>query len=240
MISLIINDRSMIDFRDADLGWYELYQGSVDVKTVTAGSDSRHILIGGQLISYFILSSEAFCLFGGATPFCYELPWLYARFIRRLRGMGSKEAEKEDARCVHLFQLNCTRLTHVLGFARRYFVLYRAGLLQYSFGPNQPVRDQISLQHAAISTAPGRRDIHIDSNTATFHIKCLCTEDFNMWMAALRSVSRSTLILMRKLIEHFTGNSSSPETRRKRRSVLEGKRVWVCPSQSALLRAWFL
>ncbi|KXN89830.1 Oxysterol-binding protein-related protein 3, partial [Leucoagaricus sp. SymC.cos] len=69
------------------------------------------------------------------------------------------------------------------GFARRYFVLYHTGLLQYSVEPGQLVRDQISLP---ISTAPGRKDIHIDSNTATFHIKCLSTEDFNMWMTAFR------------------------------------------------------
>ena len=72
------------------------------------------------------------------------------------------------------------------GFARRYFVLRHSGILSYSFEPGQPVRDQLSLHHAAVSTAPGRRDIHLDSNTATFHIKCLTTEDFNTWMAAFR------------------------------------------------------
>ncbi|KAG7450300.1 uncharacterized protein BT62DRAFT_943202 [Guyanagaster necrorhizus] len=72
------------------------------------------------------------------------------------------------------------------GFARRYFTLYQSGLLSYSFEPGQPTRDQISLHHAAISTAPGRKDIHLDSNTATFHIKCLNTDDFNQWMAAFR------------------------------------------------------
>lgn len=74
-----------------------------------------------------------------------------------------------------------------IGFARRYFTLYQSGLLSYSFEPGQPTRDQISLHHAAISTAPGRKDIHLDSNTATFHIKCLNTDDFNQWMAAFRS-----------------------------------------------------
>lgn len=77
--------------------------------------------------------------------------------------------------------------SHILkGFARRFFTLYQSGLLSYSFEPGQPIRDQISLHHAAISTAPGRKDIHIDSNTATFHIKCLSTEDFNKWMMAFR------------------------------------------------------
>ncbi|KAF8973772.1 oxysterol binding protein [Flammula alnicola] len=72
------------------------------------------------------------------------------------------------------------------GFARRYFTLYQSGLLSYAFEPGQPIRDQIHLNHAAISTAPGRKDIHIDSNTATFHIKCLSTDDFNDWMSAFR------------------------------------------------------
>ena len=72
------------------------------------------------------------------------------------------------------------------GFARRYFTLHASGLLSYSFEPGQPPRDQVLLNQAAISTAPGRKDIHIDSNTATFHIKCLSTEDFEMWMGAFR------------------------------------------------------
>lgn len=73
------------------------------------------------------------------------------------------------------------------GFARRYFILYQSGRLAYAFEPGQPIRDDISLQHAAISTAPGRKDIHIDSNAATFHIKCLSSEDFEIWMKAFRS-----------------------------------------------------
>ncbi|KAH9946839.1 Oxysterol-binding protein-domain-containing protein [Amylocystis lapponica] len=72
------------------------------------------------------------------------------------------------------------------GFARRYFTLQQSGLLSYSFQPGEPTRDQIQLQQAAISTAPGRRDIHVDSNNATFHIKCLSEQDFETWMAAFR------------------------------------------------------
>jgi hypothetical protein len=75
----------------------------------------------------------------------------------------------------------------LLGFARRYFVLHHTGILEYAFEPGQPVRDQVSLYHAAVSTSAGRKDIHVDSNTATFHIKCLSTQDFEMWMAAFRS-----------------------------------------------------
>ena len=82
------------------------------------------------------------------------------------------------------------RVTHAIippGFARRYFVLNQSGVLSYSLGPGKPARDQIVLSRAAISTAPGRKDIHVDSNTATFHIKCLSMDDFNSWMAVIRS-----------------------------------------------------
>ncbi|KAF8912866.1 oxysterol binding protein [Gymnopilus junonius] len=72
------------------------------------------------------------------------------------------------------------------GFARRYFTLHDSGLLSYAFEPGQPVRDQIILHDAAISTALGRKDVHIDSSTATFHIRCLSTDDFNSWMSAFR------------------------------------------------------
>lgn len=72
------------------------------------------------------------------------------------------------------------------GFARRYFTLQQSGWLSYSLEPGQLSRDQIFLPQAAISSTPGRRDIHIDSNKATFHIKCLSADDFNVWMAAFR------------------------------------------------------
>lgn len=72
------------------------------------------------------------------------------------------------------------------GFARRYFVLHQSGTLSYSISPKHPVRDQILISQAALSTAVGRKDIHIDSSNATFHIKCLTTDDFNTWMSAFR------------------------------------------------------
>ncbi|KAI0757178.1 Oxysterol-binding protein-domain-containing protein [Daedaleopsis nitida] len=80
------------------------------------------------------------------------------------------------------------RRKRMQGFARRYFSLHASGLLSYSFEPGQPPRDHVLLSQAAISTAPGRKDIHIDSNTATFHIKCLSSGDFDMWMGAFRKI----------------------------------------------------
>jgi oxysterol-binding protein-related protein 3/6/7 len=76
---------------------------------------------------------------------------------------------------------DCTK-----GFARRYFVLYKDGLLSYSFGPGKPVRDELSMSQAAISSARRSKDIHIDTDTATFHIKCFNAEEFDAWMTAFR------------------------------------------------------
>ncbi|EKM60912.1 uncharacterized protein PHACADRAFT_84847 [Phanerochaete carnosa HHB-10118-sp] len=85
------------------------------------------------------------------------------------------------------------------GFARRYFTLFRSGVLSYSFHPGEPPRDQLLLTQAAIATAPGRKDIHIDSRTATFHIKCLSDEDFNKWMSAFRTyIATDTATVGRK------------------------------------------
>lgn len=72
------------------------------------------------------------------------------------------------------------------GFARRYFVLYDTGLLEYSFQPDKPPRDGLLLPSAVISTQTGHRDIHLDATNATFHIKCVDENDFNKWMAAFR------------------------------------------------------
>jgi oxysterol-binding protein-related protein 3/6/7 len=102
--------------------------------------------------------------------------------------MGSQEEEEEDAGydippCSCIWTPHLARYT---GFARRYFTLHQSGLLSYSLHRGEPPRDQICLTQAAIATAPGRKDIHIDSSTATFHIKCLSGEDFDKWMLAFR------------------------------------------------------
>jgi len=72
------------------------------------------------------------------------------------------------------------------GFARRYFVLFKDGLLSYSLGPGKPVRDELSMLQAAISSARRSKDIHIDTDKTTFHIKCFNTEEFDVWMTAFR------------------------------------------------------
>ena len=65
-------------------------------------------------------------------------------------------------------------------------MLYHNGRLCYSFGPGKPIRDELSMSQAALSSATRSKDIHIDTEKATFHIKCMNTEEFNAWMIALR------------------------------------------------------
>ena len=67
-------------------------------------------------------------------------------------------------------------------------MLSETGLLSYAFEPGKPIRDQIQLQFATISTSRNTKDIHVDSGKATFHIKCLDTADFDKWNAAFRFV----------------------------------------------------
>jgi len=100
--------------------------------------------------------------------------WLLKKRRKKMQGEFTVESAPRPA--------NRTRP----GFARRYFTLYQTGLLSYSFEPGKPSRDHLSIPHAAISTYPGRKDIHIDSHNATFHLKCLSSDDFNNWMVALR------------------------------------------------------
>lgn len=98
------------------------------------------------------------------------------------------EEEKEEASRLVLYLNRDLCLMPVLaaGYARRYFILQSSGILAYSFEPGSQVRDQISLPGAAISSSAKHRDIHVDSSRVTFHIKCLSSRDFEIWMGALR------------------------------------------------------
>lgn len=124
------------------------------------------------------------------------------------------EEEKEEASRLVLY-LNCDLcLMPVLavGYARRYFILQSSGILAYSFEPGSQVRDQISLPGAAISSSAKHRDIHVDSSRVTFHIKCLSSQDFEIWMGALRyrSLNNSTCAAT-KPTRFLEGNSLQVE-----------------------------
>ena len=102
--------------------------------------------------------------------------WLLKKRRKKLQGLFRSLR--------NLFKIVLIRLTK--GYARRYFILRSSGLLMYSMEPEGAIRDQIALQSAAITSTPGRKDIHVDSPRVTFHLKCLTSEDFQRWMTALR------------------------------------------------------
>lgn len=61
----------------------------------------------------------------------------------------------------------------------------------------EEIRDQLYLSNAAFSSSPSNRSIHVDSGTATFHLRALTEVDYQKWMDALRCV-----------ISYRTGNTS--------------------------------
>ena len=67
-------------------------------------------------------------------------------------------------------------------------MLSSSGVLSYSFEPGAPVRDQIHLKLASISSSASERTraIHIDSGEATFHLRALSVAEYTIWMSALR------------------------------------------------------
>jgi hypothetical protein len=143
-----------------------------------------------------------------------------------MQRVDAQEEEEENARYSNLFVVIDIQIainSHP-GFARRYFVLDKEGVLSYSFQPGHNIRDHVMLQQAAVSTIPGRKDIHVDGENTTFHIKCLSTEDFNTWMAAIR-YAVYLLELSRRWI-----NPSVVLLPRRPRTVLKASRdalVWA-------------
>jgi len=103
--------------------------------------------------------------------------------------MAPQEEEEEDARFVlpwdHYSPLNAQNV----GYARRYFYLQANGTLSYSLQPGQPIRDQILLHNAALSSSPSNRYIHVDTERSTFHMRGMTQAAYENWMTALRSVS---------------------------------------------------
>ena len=105
----------------------------------------------------------------------------------KLNRVVIKEETKETARCSDL-SCHLTRSSDhwVSGYARRYFILRNNGTLSYSLNRGQEYRDQILLNNAAFSSSPTNRSIHVDSGTATFHLRALNETDYQNWMCSLR------------------------------------------------------
>ncbi|EJD55143.1 hypothetical protein AURDEDRAFT_78089 [Auricularia subglabra TFB-10046 SS5] len=125
----------------------------------------------------------------GATPFnhLFEPDAGLPALALSAHATSSAVGEPGDANTVvHEGWLLKKRRKKMQGFARRYFKLTQAGTLSYSFQPDGPIRDQISLRlPCSISSSTTRREIHIDSHV-TFHVRALTQPDFDEWMAALR------------------------------------------------------
>ncbi|KAI9489887.1 Oxysterol-binding protein-domain-containing protein [Zychaea mexicana] len=79
------------------------------------------------------------------------------------------------------------KITHTLGWAKRWFQLSPSGVLSYSTSPNSVTRGSIQIMLATISSNPDQRLIHIDSGTMLYHLKTLTSEDHDKWTAAFRA-----------------------------------------------------
>ncbi|KAF7982052.1 hypothetical protein HWV62_30330 [Athelia sp. TMB] len=128
--------------------------------------------------------------------------------------MASQKTEEEDA---------------------RYFTLYQTGLLSYSFDRGKPTRDQLAVPHAAISTSPGRKDIHIDSQNATFHLRCLSTDDFDKWMAGFRQFI--TTDSRRSSVGYSTPNARITHLS-KSAALLEEMGTTIAELDTAIASSW--
>ncbi|KAL1729778.1 Oxysterol-binding protein-domain-containing protein [Schizophyllum commune] len=144
----------------------------------------RSSLVRSTRHSPFVCATMANRISMAANRLSTDIPSHTAVSASASVGLAANAASSQAV--VHSGWVLKKRRKKMQGFARRYFTLYQSGILAYSFEPGQPIRDHIDLHHAAISSTPGRKDITLDSNTATFHIKCLSTDDFNQWMLAFR------------------------------------------------------
>ncbi|KAG8895866.1 hypothetical protein FRB99_000307 [Tulasnella sp. 403] len=112
------------------------------------------------------------------------------------------------------------------GYAKRYFTLSSQGILSYAFQPSAPIRDQITLRLASITSSANERSraIHIDSAAVTFHLKALGPTDYTIWMSALRRFCT------------FAVNPNAPEpamSPRSARGSISMSRSWSLPAQTA-------
>ncbi|KAF8326035.1 uncharacterized protein EI90DRAFT_3071251 [Cantharellus anzutake] len=98
------------------------------------------------------------------------------------------------------------------GYARKYFTLKSDGDLSYAAQPNGIVRDHLVLRLATISSSERSNELHIDSGTSTFHLRCLERSDYDMWLSAFRKflVTRaSSKILDANVKSSPSGGSSN-------------------------------
>ncbi|KDN52515.1 hypothetical protein K437DRAFT_254097 [Tilletiaria anomala UBC 951] len=73
------------------------------------------------------------------------------------------------------------------GYAKRYLILTKEGILTYSISPDKPTRDSIEIPHASVISSQHHGTIHVDSGSSVFHLKMLNPQDFSAWRSQLKS-----------------------------------------------------
>lgn len=109
--------------------------------------------------------------------------------------MPPKKQEHNYARHMKISDLDILHSGWVLkkkrkkmqGYAKRFLVLTRDGVLTYSLSPDKTTRDSIAIPHASVTTSKRHGTLHVDSGSAVFHIKMLGAAEFDTWRNHLRS-----------------------------------------------------
>ncbi|KAK0525818.1 Oxysterol-binding protein 3 [Tilletia horrida] len=97
------------------------------------------------------------------------------------------ERRVQDLDIVHQGWVLKKKRKKMQGYAKRYLVLTREGLLTYALSPDKPLRDYIEIPHASVTSSKRHGSIHVDSGASVFHLKMLDPADFETWRKHLRS-----------------------------------------------------
>ncbi|CAG8780833.1 12283_t:CDS:2, partial [Cetraspora pellucida] len=71
------------------------------------------------------------------------------------------------------------------GWAKRW-VQIDNGVLSYYQHPHSPCRGKIHIVLSTVASSQSHRSIHLDSGTATYHLRALTNEEFDAWMTVIR------------------------------------------------------
>ncbi|CAG8706985.1 15842_t:CDS:2 [Dentiscutata erythropus] len=71
------------------------------------------------------------------------------------------------------------------GWAKRWVEIDN-GVLSYYQHPHSPCRGKIHIVLSTVASNQSYRSIHLDSGTATYHLKALTNDEFDAWMTVIR------------------------------------------------------
>ncbi|CAD6888373.1 unnamed protein product [Tilletia controversa] len=103
------------------------------------------------------------------------------------RQRRERERKLQDLDVIHEGWVLKKKRKKMQGYAKRYLVLTREGMLTYALGPDKPMRDYIEIPHASVTSSKRHGSIHVDSGASVFHLKMLDPADFETWRNHLRS-----------------------------------------------------